>query len=108
MSTKKPKYNVQMRHYDHSDGTVFTKVKYFDSATDAVILYLMFMEGHRRNEIDIDDCKVHYKFRTGSTVLAQFWMRPGASMFSSVDKRIAQEYEEIKKLYFASEEMEAA
>ena len=29
MSTKKPKYNVQMRHYDYSEGTVLSKVKYF-------------------------------------------------------------------------------
>ena len=107
MSTKKPKYNVQMRHYDYSEGTVLSKVKYFDSATDAVILYLMFMAGHLRNEIDIDDCKVHYKFRTGSTVLAQFWMRPGASMVSSVDKRIAQQYKAAEQ-YLASKEMEAA
>ena len=105
MSTKKPKYNVKMFAYCHSTGYSLTKAQYFEDAIDAAKLYLMMMEEHRHNVPD--NTKVHFKLRTASTVLAQFWMQNGASMVSSVDKRIAQDYKAAEQ-YLASKAREAA
>ena len=105
MYTKKPKYNVQLRVFRFNENTVDTKVQYFDEAFDASTVYLMMMKEHRHNVPE--DTVVHYKLRTASTVLAQFWMARWASMESSPDKRIAQEYKAAEQ-YLASKEMEAA
>ena len=108
MYTKKPKYNIQKRVYDDVTGNYTAQVYYYNNAYDASLEYLKMLNKYWWGTSE--NCKpyyVHYKLRTASTVLAQFYSTIGQKMQTPPKKQIEPEYKAAEK-FLASEEKEAA